>query len=126
MESEQAGGEAACFLSELDERGDVPDLRHIVRADSPGAGSREPAWRVLVSSHPTDAQSYDYWSSELAPREGETLAEYRARLEEPPCRTEAWRIALRAEETPVRIVTAPSEEGCFAEVLVSYLRELLA
>lgn len=60
--------------------------------------------------------------SHLAPRVGEDAADYRARLYQPPGRTDLWQLALLTGERPVAVEV----DGPLGEVLLEELRSLLA
>lgn len=125
MEPEGAGGELVCFLSELDSDGAIPDPRQLIRLRGPAPSGWE-GYTVYVGPSPPAEDDVDEWISTLAPRQGEGLDAYQARLAEPECRTAAWRIALGAQDRPVIVLAGPEVPQELATYLVEYLRELIS
>lgn len=116
MMDEEPGGHAPCYLAQADEAGSIPDPRtHIRAARSAAPGS------VTIEIR----RGGDNHFAVLAPRVGESLQEYRVRLEGAGPRTAAWDIVLRAEACPVSLTTG-EEFGEYEPVLLEYLRRLMS
>jgi len=119
----EMGGEASCFLGELDASGAVPDPRNLIRLAHSGVVG---AWTVFVGDEPPGGDAHDDWAPELAPLAGEELTAYRERLLQPLARTVAWRVALQTEERLVAVVPGPRVTREMAGELVAYLRSLIS
>lgn len=114
VDAEAEGGEAACYLPLVGEQGEITDPRRLIQL------ARKDANRQLVPV--LHRGSLDA----LLPHSGESIEEYRARLESPICRTAAWGIILSAGDKPFAIdLGNPSDQERCGPVLVEYLRSLV-
>ncbi len=110
---EDEGGETVCYLSQVDDMGTIANPRERVRT---GNQNSLGATRVVVPGA--------RWTA-LAPDAGETLSEYRERLEGPAERTAAWSIGLLALDEPV-FLDASGVDPQYVETLAEYIRALIA
>lgn len=108
------GGEAACYLPMVGEQGEIADPRGLIQLARKDA-SRQSV--PVLHRGLLDA---------LLPCPGESIEEYRARLEAPTCRTAAWAIILAARDRPFAIdLGDQSDQERYGPVLVEYLRSLV-
>lgn len=121
MNNEAEGGEKACLLPDLDSSGAIIEPRYLVRL---GRFDDAAAWHVLVSPSAKEAQRYDRFLPVLAALEGETVKQYRSRLDEPSLRTVAWHVALLTTSGSV-VITMPESSAALSIALVDYVRSLL-
>jgi thiamine pyrophosphate-dependent acetolactate synthase large subunit-like protein len=110
----EQGGEAACYLYRVDDAGTILAPSERVWA---GAGA-EGATRVDISTDP--------FTNALAPGQDESVEDYRARLCNVRERTAAWRLALRALESPLVLVGGSGVHGEHLEALAEYVQTLIA
>jgi hypothetical protein len=117
-------GEATCLLPQLDGEGNVRDPRRLIRIEQ-RVNASDAQLRVVIDAGQRVVD--DPLFSDLVPRSKESLEEYRLRLDSPPCRTAAWKMALLTEGGPVTLqVWTRDHEDVFVVALLSYLRSLIS